>query len=165
MSFSQFTLNLSRLTKTMFFSSKCIPVTSSSSLLLLPLFFGLLTPHRRNMSYDPLGGVSDAMLDSLTVQLREAEVRRAEAERAHQVCHVSTAQSISINSNSQSQSYLCVRAVCVCVYYFIVCDAYARFLCIVLVFFRCDVKRYVCINNNICIMHYRVDASTANVRI
>lgn len=37
------------------------------------------------MSYDPLG-ISDAMLDSLSLQLREAEVRRAEAERAHQVC-------------------------------------------------------------------------------
>lgn len=34
------------------------------------------------MSYDPL---SDAMLDTLSLQLREAEVRRAEAERAHQV--------------------------------------------------------------------------------
>lgn len=39
------------------------------------------------MSYDPLG-ISDAMLDSLSLQLREAEVRRAEAERAHQVGHV-----------------------------------------------------------------------------
>lgn len=37
------------------------------------------------MSYDPLGQVSDAMLDSLSMQLRDAEVRRAEAERAHQV--------------------------------------------------------------------------------
>lgn len=36
------------------------------------------------MSYDALG-VSDAMLDSLSLQLREAEARRAEAERAHQV--------------------------------------------------------------------------------
>ena len=36
------------------------------------------------MSYDTLG-VSDAMLDSLSLQLREAEARRAEAERAHQV--------------------------------------------------------------------------------
>lgn len=36
------------------------------------------------MSYDSLG-VSDAMLDSLSLQLREAEARRAEAERAHQV--------------------------------------------------------------------------------
>ncbi|CAD7092747.1 unnamed protein product [Hermetia illucens] len=35
------------------------------------------------MSYDALG-VSDAMLDSLSLQLREAEARRAEAERAHQ---------------------------------------------------------------------------------
>lgn len=38
----------------------------------------------QTMSYDPLG-ISDAMLDSLSLQLREAEVRRAEAERAHQV--------------------------------------------------------------------------------
>lgn len=36
------------------------------------------------MSYDTLG-VSDAMLDSLSLQLREAEARRADAERAHQV--------------------------------------------------------------------------------
>lgn len=38
----------------------------------------------QTMSSDPLR-MSDAMLDSLTVQLREAENRRAEAERAHQV--------------------------------------------------------------------------------
>lgn len=36
------------------------------------------------MSYDGIG-VSDTMLDSLSLQLREAELRRAEAERAHQV--------------------------------------------------------------------------------
>lgn len=36
------------------------------------------------MSYDGLG-LSDAMLDSLNLQLRDAELRRAEAERAHQV--------------------------------------------------------------------------------
>lgn len=36
------------------------------------------------MSYDALG-VSDAMLDSLSIQLREAEVRKFDAERAHQV--------------------------------------------------------------------------------
>lgn len=90
---------------------------------------------RRNMSYDPMGVVSDAMLDSLSVQLREAEVRRAEAERAHQVCHVSTAQSISIQFElSISISYLCVRAVCVCVYYFS-CAMRLRVSC---VFFRCD---------------------------
>lgn len=47
------------------------------------------------MSYDPLGGVPDAMLDSLSMQLRDAEVRRAEAERAHQVCQVSTAANSS----------------------------------------------------------------------
>lgn len=29
--------------------------------------------------------MSDAMLDSLSLQLRDAETRRAEAERAHQV--------------------------------------------------------------------------------
>lgn len=58
------------------------------------------------MSYDPLGGgggaiggMSDAMLDSLSLQLREAEVRRAEAERAHQVCQVSTAIPISFHSH------------------------------------------------------------------
>lgn len=38
----------------------------------------------QTMSSDPLR-VSDVMLDSLTHQLREAETRRAEAERAHQV--------------------------------------------------------------------------------
>lgn len=38
----------------------------------------------QTMSSDPLR-VSDVMLDSLTHQLREAESRRAEAERAHQV--------------------------------------------------------------------------------
>lgn len=37
----------------------------------------------QTMSSDPLR--SDVMLDSLTHQLREAESRRAEAERAHQV--------------------------------------------------------------------------------
>lgn len=36
------------------------------------------------MSYDALG-VSDAMLDSLSMQLREAEARKFDAERAHQV--------------------------------------------------------------------------------
>lgn len=36
------------------------------------------------MSYDGLG-VTDPTLDSLSLQLREAEVRRAEAVRAHQV--------------------------------------------------------------------------------
>lgn len=36
------------------------------------------------MSNDTLW-VSDAMLDSLSLQLRDAEARRAEAERAHQV--------------------------------------------------------------------------------
>jgi hypothetical protein len=36
------------------------------------------------MSNDGLW-VSDAMLDSLSHQLREAEARRADAERAHQV--------------------------------------------------------------------------------
>lgn len=41
----------------------------------------------QTMSSDPLR-VSDAMLDSLTHQLREAENRRAEAERTHQVSHV-----------------------------------------------------------------------------
>lgn len=35
-------------------------------------------------AYDGLG-LSDSMLDSLNLQLREAELRRAEAERAHQV--------------------------------------------------------------------------------
>lgn len=38
----------------------------------------------QRMSYDGIG-VSDTMLDSLSMQLREAELRRAEAERAHQV--------------------------------------------------------------------------------
>lgn len=38
------------------------------------------------MSYDGIG-VSDTMLDSLTLQLREAELRRTDAERAHQVCN------------------------------------------------------------------------------
>lgn len=42
----------------------------------------------QTMSSDPLR-VSDVMLDSLTHQLREAESRRAEAERAHQVRNVS----------------------------------------------------------------------------
>lgn len=37
------------------------------------------------MSYDGIG-LSDTMLDSLNLQLREAELRRSEAERAHQVC-------------------------------------------------------------------------------
>lgn len=36
------------------------------------------------MSYDTLG-LSDAMLDSLSLQLREAEARKYDAERAHQV--------------------------------------------------------------------------------
>lgn len=36
------------------------------------------------MSYEALYA-SDTMLDSLSLQLREAELRRAEAERAHQV--------------------------------------------------------------------------------
>lgn len=35
--------------------------------------------------------MSDAMLDSLSLQLRDAESRRAEAERAHQVSsHLAT---------------------------------------------------------------------------
>jgi len=33
-----------------------------------------------------------AMLDSLSLQLREAETRRAEAERAHQVSFISISQ-------------------------------------------------------------------------
>ena len=37
------------------------------------------------MSNEALWKTSDAMLDSLSLQLREAESRRAEAERAHQV--------------------------------------------------------------------------------
>lgn len=38
------------------------------------------------MSNEALWKTSDAaMLDSLSLQLREAETRRAEAERAHQV--------------------------------------------------------------------------------
>lgn len=37
------------------------------------------------MSYDGIGATS-TMLDSLHLQLREAELRRADAERAHQVC-------------------------------------------------------------------------------
>lgn len=41
------------------------------------------------MSYDGIG-VSDTMLDSLALQLREAEFRRTEAERAHQVCSYCT---------------------------------------------------------------------------
>lgn len=42
------------------------------------------TRNYQAMSTDPLR-ISDTMLDSLTVQLREAENRRTEAERAHQV--------------------------------------------------------------------------------
>lgn len=59
-------------------------------------------PPGHNMSYDPLGGGPDAMLDSLTQQLREAEVRRAEAERAHQVCHVSTAKAKIRSKNTNT---------------------------------------------------------------
>lgn len=47
-------------------------------------FIGFLCNLQR-MSYDGIG-ISDTMLDSLSLQLREAELRRAEAERAHQVC-------------------------------------------------------------------------------
>ena len=43
------------------------------------------------MSNDALW-VSDAMLDSLSMQLRDAEARRAEAERAHQVSWLAVAK-------------------------------------------------------------------------
>lgn len=36
------------------------------------------------MAYDGLG-MTDTMYDSISLQLREAEYRRSEAERAHQV--------------------------------------------------------------------------------
>uniref|UniRef100_A0A182MM69 Uncharacterized protein n=1 Tax=Anopheles culicifacies TaxID=139723 RepID=A0A182MM69_9DIPT len=43
-----------------------------------------LDKRESTMSNDALW-VSDAMLDSLSMQLRDAEARRAEAERAHQL--------------------------------------------------------------------------------
>lgn len=56
------------------------------------------------MSYDALG-VSDAMLDSLSLQLREAEARKFDAERAHQVsacgCCVSCRSIIEIYPGQQ----------------------------------------------------------------
>lgn len=45
------------------------------------------------MSYDGIG-VSDTMLDSLSLQLREAELKRTEADRAHQVCYFYCAKQI-----------------------------------------------------------------------
>jgi hypothetical protein len=44
-------------------------------------------PDLQIMSNEALWKTSDAILDSLSLQLREAESRRAEAERAHQVSH------------------------------------------------------------------------------
>lgn len=46
--------------------------------------------------------MSDAMLDSLSLQLRDAESRRAEAERAHQVSShiaVSIDKTVIISNN------------------------------------------------------------------
>lgn len=70
-------------------------LASSSGPLLLnfipkkkSFFFILSFCQFRNlqiMSNEALWKTSDAMLDSLSLQLREAESRRAEAERAHQV--------------------------------------------------------------------------------
>lgn len=40
----------------------------------------------QTMSYDGFG-MTDTMYDSINLQLREAEFRRTEAERAHQVSY------------------------------------------------------------------------------
>lgn len=37
---------------------------------------------------------NDAMLDSLSLQLRDAEARRSEAERAHQVSYIGVYTSV-----------------------------------------------------------------------
>lgn len=50
--------------------------------------------------------MSDAMLDSLSLQLREAESRRAEAERAHQVSRFRPANFSFIHSRSPGQFVL-----------------------------------------------------------
>lgn len=64
----------------------------------------------QKMSYDGIG-VSDTMLDSLSLQLREAELRRAEAERAHQVTVVIFHSCFNNEYHRHTLHYFAIRSI------------------------------------------------------
>lgn len=66
------------------FSSNQISAQKSRKVLRILISFFPFSMDLQTMSNEALW-MSDAMLDSLSLQLRDAESRRAEAERAHQV--------------------------------------------------------------------------------